>query len=186
MNVRQSRVAASVQTWVEDVVVELNLCPFARRELIGGRVHIAESRATQTEHVLVDLETEIQRLLADDAIETTLLVLPHALPDFNDFNQFLDLADGLLQHMQLTGVLQLAHFHPDYRFADTDPGDAENFTNRSPYPILHLLRESSLDRVLRSTEHAEQIPTRNIELMNALGADEMRSRLARCCAVADD
>ncbi len=178
-------VARSVFNWVESVVVGLNLCPFAKRELVGDRIRVAVSNATRPEAILTDLEVEIERLLDDESVETTLLVLSDALQDFPDFNQFLALGDGLLEQMGLTGVFQIAHFHPAYQFAGTGPDDAENYTNRSPYPMLHLLRERSLDRVLRTTEHAEQIPVRNIELMNQLGADDMRARLAKCLVGGD-
>ena len=180
MKPTEDLITRRVLQWVEDIVVGLNLCPFAKRELGSDRIRVAVSSATELEEILADLEAELERLGVEDTIETTLLVLSEGLPDFRDFNQFLDLADGLLQQMKLTGVYQLAHFHPDYQFADTAPGDAENYTNRSPYPILHLLREASLDRVLQTTEHAEQIPVRNIELMNRLGAEEMQKRLDRC------
>ncbi len=176
----ENPVARSVSKWVEQIVVGLNLCPFAKRELTGNRIRVEVSTATRPEDILTDLESELERLSTNDDVETTLLVLPNALANFEDFNQFLDLAEGLVEQMGLNGVFQLAHFHPDYQFADTGPDDAENYTNRSPYPILHLLREESLDRVLQTTEHAEQIPVRNIELMNRLGAEEMRRRLDQC------
>ena len=185
-NPKEELIARSVKRWIEDVVVGLNLCPFAKRELAGDRVLIEVSGAVRPEDILADLQSGLERLIADEAVETTLLVLPYALQDFADFNQFLDLADGLLEQMELVGVFQIAHFHPDYQFADTAPADPENYTNRSPYPVLHLLREHSLDRVLQTTEHAEQIPARNIELMNRLGAEAMQRRLDNCYSDGDE
>ena len=170
----------TVRSWVETIVVGLNLCPFAKRELVNDRIRFAVSTATNVDALLGDLEAELDFLQSNADTETTLLIHPQVLGDFADFNQFLDLAEGLLHAMNLDGVFQLAHFHPDYQFADTEPDDAENYTNRSPYPVLHLLREDSLDKALQSTEHAEQIPVRNIELMNELGAEEMRQRLKAC------
>ncbi len=130
--------------------------------------------------LLVDLEAELELLEKDASIETTLLIHPRVLETFYDYNQFLDYAEGLLQQMELDGVYQIASFHPDYQFGGTEPNDPENYTNRSPYPILHLLREESLDRVLESTEHAEQIPLRNIELMNSMGSAKLSALLKAC------
>jgi hypothetical protein len=116
----------------------------------------------------------------DASIATTLLIHPRVLETFYEYNQFLNYAEGLLQQMELDGVYQIASFHPDYQFGGTEPDDAENYTNRSPYPVLHLLREESLDRVLESTEYAEQIPIRNIKLMNTMGSTEMSALLKAC------
>ncbi len=130
--------------------------------------------------MLEALAAELDCLTQRDDIETTLLIIPGMLRNFEDFNAFLDSAEALLREMDLEGIYQLAHFHPDYQFAGTHPDDAENYTNRSPYPILHLLREESLDRVLETTEFAEAIPERNIALMNELGAAAMQERLEAC------
>ena len=175
-----TQVAAAIRQWVDTVVVGLNLCPFAKRELDKDRVRFVVSNAISEQGLLVDIEAELDLLEKDASIETTLLIHPQVLETFHEYNQFLNYAEGLLQQMELDGVYQIASFHPDYQFGGTEPDDAENYTNRSPYPALHLLREESLDRVLESTEFAEQIPIRNIELMNTMGSAELNALLKEC------
>ena len=174
------QIAAAVRQWVDTVVVSLNLCPFAKRELDKDRVRFVVSDAITEQDLLVDLEAELDLLEKDASIETTLLIHPRVLEAFYKYNQFLNYAEGLLQQMELDGVYQIASFHPDYQFGGTEPDDAENYTNRSPFPVLHLLREESLDRVLESTEYAEQIPIRNIKLMNTTGSTQMSAMLKAC------
>lgn len=180
MKVEDDRVIAAVRQWVESVVVDLNLCPFAKRELVKNRVRFSVTEATTEERLLTELEAELQRLTCDSSIETTLLIHPNVLADFFDYNQFLNYADGLLVQMKLEGVYQVASFHPNYQFGGTDPEDAENYTNRSPYPLLHLIREESLERALADFPDANQIPVRNIELMNSLGCDQLQALLQSC------
>ena len=168
------KVISTVRNWLESVVIELNLCPFAKRELNNDRVRFAKTDATNEVQLLQALETELERLSASDSIETTLLIHPNVLADFEDYNQFLELADGLLVQMELDGVFQIASFHPHYQFADTQPDDAENYTNRSPFPLLHILREESLSRAIEHTPDVDQIPLRNIEKMNELGAQKLK------------
>ena len=169
-----------VRHWVETVVVGLNLCPFAKRELINNRVRFSVSDATTEEQLLTDLESELNLLSGDDSVETTLLINPQVLQDFYDFNQFLNYADELLVQMELDGVFQIASFHPDYQFGGTEPDDVENYTNRSPYPTLHLIREASLELAIANYPDADGIPTRNIELLESLGEEKMRSLLNAC------
>ena len=173
-------IALSVQQWVNTFVVDLNLCPFAKRELVKDRVRFVVSDANNEEALLLHLHAELERLENNSGIETTLLIHPLILNDFDAYNQFLDDADGLLQEMQLDGVFQIASFHPAYQFGGTDIDDAENYTNRSPYPMLHILREASLDAVLATIEHTDQIPVRNIALMNEMGAARLKQMLSAC------
>lgn len=180
MTLSNAAIEATVRRWVDTFVVDMNLCPFAKRELVKNRVRFAVTNATAEKDLLMTLEDELSLLNEEPSVETTLLILPDILQDFHDYNQFLDYADGLLKQMELDGIYQIASFHPDYQFGGTDPQDAENFTNRSPYPILHILREESLDKVLASTEHAEQIPLRNIELMNSMGTEKLKLLLSSC------
>lgn len=175
-----NQVAAAVRQWVDTVVVGLNLCPFAKRELDKDQVRFVVSDAITEQGLLVDLEAELNFLEKDAAIATTLLIHPRVLKTFYDYNQFLNYAEGLLRQMEFEGVYQIASFHPDYQFGGTEPDDAENYTNRSPYPVLHLLREESLDRVLESAAYAEQIPIQNIKLMNSMGSTELSTLLKAC------
>ena len=137
------------------------------------------------QEVVRDLVVELSLLNKHDDIETTLLVLPNSLSDFYEFNDFLGFADQLIDEMHFDGVFQIASFHPDYQFSGTEKDDAENFTNRSPYPILHLLRESSLDRAVKQHPDTSQIPLDNIELMNKLGSEHMLNLLQQCQTVHD-
>jgi len=172
----------AVRRWVESVVIEFSLCPFAKRELIANRVRFVVTDASSEADLLESLESELELLGCTPSIETTLLIHPNVLTDFLDYNQFLDDADRLLVQMQLEGVYQIASFHPDYQFAGTEADDAENFTNRSPYPILHLLREESLANAIARTADVDQIPLRNIETMKQKGTETLRSVLKQTLA----
>ncbi len=142
----ESKVIAATRRWIADIVIELNLCPFARRVFQEGLIRYVVSGADSSKALLHDLRRELKALAAAPiaSFETTLLIHPSALLDFLDYNDFLDSAERQLSKMGLEGMVQIASFHPDYRFADTDADAAENYTNRSPYPMLHLLREESI------------------------------------------
>lgn len=167
---QRSAVLQAVQDWVSEFVVGHNLCPFAGKELRAGRVRFVETPATDIESLLHSLSEELALLVADSSIETTLLVHPHVLKSFAAYNDFLDLADGLIESMALEGVVQVASFHPSYRFAGTLPAAPENLTNRSPSPMLHLLREESIEVAAESHSGIGAIPQRNIEYLNDLMA----------------
>ncbi len=175
-----AQIVAIVQHWVNSVVVEFNLCPFAKRELVKHRVRFVVTEAA-TETALLDaLRTELALLLTDDTIETSLLIHPDVLNDFDHYNQFLDAADTLLQQLNLEGRFQIASFHPHYQFAGTAPQAAENYSNRSPYPMLHVLREASIEQALATCPDPAQIPERNIALLESLGTDKMQQLLQSC------
>jgi hypothetical protein len=176
----QKQIIESIRQWVETVVIGLNLCPFANDELINKRIRFTVSAATTGENLLTDLQSELALLGNDEDIETTLLIHPQVLADFYDYNQFLNDADDLLVATSLEGIFQIASFHPDYQFDGTEPGDAENYTNKSPYPMLHLLREASLERAITSYPEAGQIPERNIALMETMGLDKLEALLMSC------
>ncbi len=176
----ETEVISATRKWVEDVVVGYNLCPFAKRELVRNRVRFVVSEAETEDELLQALHSELQRLEDEPEIETTLLIHPGVLQDFGPYNEFLDAADGLLAYLDMDGVYQIASFHPDYQFAGTEPDAAENYTNRSPFPMLHLLREGSLEAAIDSYPDVDGIPQRNIELMNELGSEKMRSILRSC------
>ncbi|MEP6510068.1 MAG: DUF1415 domain-containing protein [Dokdonella sp.] len=166
-------IIAATRRWLECAVIGLNLCPFARAPYVQGRVRIRVSRAYDVEELALDLRAELQWLRDADAseYETSLLVHPFVLADFTDYNDFLDVVDRLLDVMELDGEIQVASFHPAYQFADTDIDAVENCTNRSPYPTLHLLRESSIDRAIDSGIDTDAIYQRNIETLRKLGAN---------------
>ena len=157
------------RNWVESVVIDLNLCPFAARELNANRVHFSLSEANTDAQLLDDLHRELLELDQNSSIETTLLIHPEVLQEFADYNQFLDLADALLQQMNFEGIYQIASFHPEYQFSDTVADEVSNYTNRSSYPMLHLIREKSLEKAVAAYPDAEQIPVRNIDLLEQMG-----------------
>lgn len=164
-------VVAATRRWIERAVIGLNLCPFARAPYVRGRVRFVVSAAETPEALLEDLRRELVALHEGDAevVETTVLVHPHVLGDFLDYNDFLGLADIEVAALGLEGELQLASFHPDYCFAGTDPADVTNATNRSPYPTLHLLREASIARVVDAVGDTDAIVERNLETLRGLG-----------------
>jgi hypothetical protein len=161
----------ATRRWLERAVIGLNLCPFAKAPYAKGRVRFRVSHAQDGEALLLDLCEELQRLAVSDEneVETTLLVHPQVLNDFLDFNDFLDVADHALEEMNLDGELQVASFHPDYQFADAPVGDVANYTNRSPFPTLHLLRESSIERAVESGFDTDSIYENNIARLHELG-----------------
>ncbi|MDH5356776.1 MAG: DUF1415 domain-containing protein [Gammaproteobacteria bacterium] len=160
--------------WLENSVIGLGLCPFARQVWEGQKVRLAISDSDEHEGLLLDLYNECEHLVHNQAVETTLLVIPNSLIDFDDFNQFLDLCDTLLSQFNWNGEFQIASFHPKYQFSGTQADDRENWTNRSPYPLLHLLREESLSKALASHPCPETIPVSNIETLNSLSEREFR------------
>ncbi|MEE4191138.1 MAG: DUF1415 domain-containing protein [Halieaceae bacterium] len=173
-------VIAATRRWVARVVVGHNLCPFARRELEADSVRFAVSDAKDEEGLLLALVEELELLRRLPTIETTLLIHPQVLQDFFDYNQFLGACEALLLESGLEGVFQVASFHPDYQFAGTRPEDAENYSNRSPYPMLHILREDSVARAVAGHPDVEGIPERNIAMLEKLGAERLRATLQDC------
>lgn len=166
----------ATQHWLERAVIGLNLCPFAKSVHVKQQIRYAVSEARGFENVLKDVEAEL-KLLAEsdpDKIDTTLLIVPHALESFSDYNDTLHFADTLLTQLKLAGELQIASFHPDYQFDDTAPDDIENYTNRAPYPIFHLLREASIERAVSAFPDAAEIYERNMSTLRRLGIDGWR------------
>lgn len=169
-------VAAAVRRWVERVVIGLNLCPFAKAVHAKRQIRYAVTAATTADDLLAELENEVDLLMqADPAeLETTLLIHPLAMADFIDYHFFLGEADAALKRLEVEGVLQIAGFHPDYRFASSEQDDMANFTNRSPHPILHLLRESSVERAVAAFPDAAVIFEANIRTLRSLGLEGWR------------
>jgi hypothetical protein len=164
-------IIAATREWIERAVIGLNLCPFAKSVYAGNLVRLVVSEARTADALLADLEHELRALArtTPEDVETTVLIHPHVLRSFLDYNDFLDVADAAIDRLGLTGVVQTASFHPEYQFAGTAPDDVTNYTNRSPYPMLHLLREESVERAVDGYPGVEQIPERNIETMRRLG-----------------
>ena len=170
---------ATTRRWLERAVIGLNLCPFAKAVYARDQVRFVLSQANAPAMLLEQLGAELLLLRDTPAgqIDTTLLIHPHVLADFLDYNDFLDDADALVEALELDGVLQVASFHPDYRFAGTDPDDVGNCSNRAPYPILHLLREDSVSRAVAAFPDPDAIVERNLETLEQLGRDGWRRLL---------
>lgn len=172
------RVEAQTRAWIDAFVVELELCPFAAASLERGglAVEVAAGRDPEAvAHAWIDLLQRLQEPAATH-LESCLLVVPEGLDDFTAFNAFLAIAEGLLEDLGLCGVFQLASFHPDYRFAQVPADDPANFSNRSPYPMLHVLRESAVEHAVASHPDAEGIPGRNVARLRELGRRELEAR----------
>ena len=172
----------ATERWLDDVVIGLNLCPFAAKPLSSGRVRFVESRAVDPEAIYRDLLVEVETFLGISpyTAETSLLIISVGLTSFDDYLDLLAAAEVAMSTAGLEGVLQLASFHPDYIFEGADAGDPANYTNRSPYPMFHLLRELGLSAILEEYPGAAAIPQQNIARLRALGLEAMRQRLRDC------
>jgi uncharacterized protein len=177
----EAAVIAAMRAWLEVAVIGLNLCPFARAVHVRGGIRWVVSKATTPMALAEDLARELMFLSETDPahVDTTLLVHPGVFQDFDDFNDFLDIADGLLDSLDLVGAVQIASFHPDYRFEGESPDDVSNATNRAPYPALHLLREDSVTRAVDAVPDPDAIPARNLDTLRRLGASGWASLSAR-------
>lgn len=162
--------------WLEKAVIGLNLCPFAKAPYIKNRVRIAVSHAAHLDGFLQDLDNELQRLHRTpiDECETALLVHPTLFPDFLTFNDMLNIADRAIIDNDLEGIIQIAPFHPHFYFSDSTPDDIGNYTNRSPYPTLHLIREDSIARAVAANPDTDAIFRRNIALLESMGETGLR------------
>lgn len=168
---------AATRRWLERAVIGLNLCPFAKQVHGKRQVRYVVSSAQTSDTLLDYLERELQSLVAakTEDVDTILLILPYMLASFTDFANFLDVVEIAVKVQGLAGIVQVASFHPQYQFAGTEADDISNYTNRAPYPILHLLRESSLTRAVNAFPEAAGIYERNIETMRTLGIDGWRA-----------
>jgi hypothetical protein len=169
--VSEEEIIAATRYWVEHAVIGLNLCPYAKSVYVKNQIRFVVSAAQTPEELLSDLLRELELLAETSAavIDTTLLIHPYALKEFLDFNDFLDVAEAAVEQLDLDGVLQIASFHPHYQFAATAPDDIDNYTNRSPYPTLHLLRENSIEQAVAAFPDAAKIFDKNIETLRRLG-----------------
>ena len=171
MSTETKNFIAATQLWLEKAVIGLNLCPFAKAVHVKKQIRYVVSAATTPEALLEDLMNELRTLQGADPekIDTTLLIHPYVLTDFLDFNDFLDAVDLAVAEPEFNDEFQVASLHPQYQFAGTAPDDLENYTNRSPYPMLHLLREDSVDRAVAAFPDVDQIVDNNVETMKRLG-----------------
>ena len=169
--IKDEVVIAQTKLWLEKAVIGLNLCPFAKSVHIKDQIRYFVSHATTPEALLKDLVAELE-VLAEanpEKIDTCLLIHPFVMQDFLDYNDFLEVADATVEELDLDGILQVASFHPQYQFEDAAPDDIDNYTNRSPFPTLHLLREESIDKAVEAFPEAEQIYDKNIQTLRELG-----------------
>ncbi|EKO3852614.1 DUF1415 domain-containing protein [Vibrio harveyi] len=169
-------ITEQVDQWLNDVVIGLNLCPFAAKPQRNKQIKIFVSEASQEEGLLEDILLQLIELsnTEPEKLETTLVVVPNMLQDFWDYNFFIDWVEGLIKQQDWEGIFQVATFHPDYCFGGAEPEDDENLTNRSPYPVFHLIREESMEKVLKHYPDPESIPDTNIARVSALSEEERK------------
>lgn len=165
--------------WVDEIVIGLNLCPFAKPVFVKNQIKFVVSEAKTPDELTTHLLTELDFLtgMEGDDTETTLLIIPHVLEDFGHYLDYLEFANDLVYRAGLEGTFQLASFHPDYQFEGTEVGDIENYTNRSPFPLLHILREDTLEKAIKTYPNVDQIPSNNIKKLKELGVDFFKGKL---------
>lgn len=181
--ISDQQIIDATRQWLNTFIIALNICPFARREQQRDSIRYRVARAEGTETTLETLIEECRFLDEHPETETTLMILPNGFADFDDYLDMLDIAERLLQAQHYEGTYQIASFHPDYCFemaSELEQDDPANYTNRSPYPMLHIIRESSIDRAVRSYPDPENIPARNIQLTRELGLQKLQALLAAC------
>lgn len=168
------------KAWLSQFIIKHNICPFAKREYDNDRIFYDVVNTHNLEEQLHSLVLACKQLDGNSDIETSLLIFPHGLDQFDDYLDFLEISNALLEKQGYEGIYQLASFHPKYCFEGVPSDDASNYTNRSPYPMLHLIREASLEKALENYPHPENIPTRNIEYTRELGAKYLEDLLSSC------
>lgn len=178
----------ATRRWLETFVVGMNLCPFAAKPWNRGQIRIEVSNASNNDERVHALLSELETLVTaePDHIATTLLVFPHGLGTFDSYLDFVETAQDLLEQSGLEGLIQLASFHPDYLFEGEAPDATSHYTNRSPYPMLHLIREDEMEAALANYPAPELIPERNMEIMKELGLEKIRALLNQCMDSSDD
>jgi hypothetical protein len=172
----QNNIQKQTQVWLYNMVAGLNLCPFSHRVLKDNSLRMTISETTTIEELLSVLISELELLDGDGTIETTLIIIPDQLHDFMDYLDALSLAEDQLAALNYEGIYQIASFHPEYQFEGSAPDDVENFTNRSPYPMFHLLREASLDNAIDQYPDVDEIPVRNMALLKSMGITKVLAR----------
>ena len=177
MTLPDQTIIQQTKNWVSEVVIGLNLCPFAAQPFNDNRIEYIVSHNDETEQDLQELAVCFSVLENRVEIETILLIFPQAYKQFDDYLELLYLANLLLDDLNFSGIYQLASFHPEYHFEGSEIDDASNFSNRSPHPMLHLLRESSIERAIKSYNHIEKVPRNNIKNLQRIGFDAMQQTL---------
>jgi len=173
-------IISQTKKWIKTVIIAMNICPFARQEVERDRVHYRVVRETELELCLQALIDECIDLSSSDDIETSLIVFPETFSLFDDYLDFVEISNDLLIDQGYEGIYQLASFHPNYSFANSEKDDPANYTNRSVYPMLHVIREASLEKALKNYPHPERIPENNIKLTRQLGLEKMKLLLNNC------
>ena len=169
----EKEIIQTVKNWIANFIIQYNLCPFAKKPFVQNKISYIvyesedlEELATILQQTFTDLQT-----ISRSSLETTIIILPNLLQNFNDYLAFLEVANRLIFALRLEGIIQIASFHPNYQFAGTNKEDVTNYTNRSPFPLIHLLREDSVTEAVTHYEDIEEIPERNMELMRQLRKD---------------
>jgi len=178
--INNTSIISATKQWITTFIIQHNVCPFAKHEYDNDNIAYLVIDEDLLENQLHALIVACQELDSDKTIETSLLILPEGLKDFDDYLDLLALANELMHKQGYEGVYQLASFHPDYCFEGVDADDASNYTNRSPYPMLHLIREASLEKALKNYPHPENIPVRNIKYLRELGSEQAKKILKQC------
>ncbi len=168
MNIEKNEIIQT-RAWIQQIIVDLNFCPFAKKEMVNNTIHYYLSHHKKLKLALTELFDEVQVLKNTPEIETSLVIYSDGFKSFEQYLELVDYANDLLIDSEFDGEFQFATFHPDYYFDGADFDDAENYTNRSPFPTIHILREASLTRVLSTYKEPENIPTNNIEFAQAKG-----------------
>jgi uncharacterized protein len=176
----EAQAIEATRCWIDSFIVKYNICPFARRELENNTIRYTCTHSNATSENLTRLAEEFIYLDTHEDTVTTLLIFTHSLQNFDDYLDFLEWSQQLLEHLKYEGIYQLASFHPDYCFAGSDCHDAANYSNRSPYPMLHIIRESSIEQALLNYPDPEQIPERNIALTRQLGTTVLKEIINLC------
>lgn len=184
----ENEVLEQARRWVENIVIKHNFCPFAHKPFKNQQIRFVACISDDIEVLAEQLFSELQFLQAADhaLIETSILVAPNCLQRFDEYNQFLDVVDALIDQLQLNGIIQIASFHPDYQFADLAPDDVRNYTNRSPYPSFHLILEESIEHARNTYPDVDAIPERNMELLLKNGTEQAQAELAACFKMEKD
>lgn len=178
-NIQESHEITATKAWLEEIIVGLNFCPFAKKEMVNNAIYYYQSAQNKIATALLEIIEQCHFLRNNPKIETSLLIYDRGFKNFNQYIDLVDYANDLLVEQGFEGEFQLASFHPEYCFADANFDDAANFTNRSPYPMLHLIREKSMEKVLSTYKNPEQIPDNNIALARSKGKDYFLQRLAK-------